>query len=144
VRSLRGARGIGRWLPLAASLLIVMAIALWSGRNRLTPPGRGSSRGGDGLRVGNGALALLEPVGSLSHPPRRFRWTRDSGAASYRIELFDRDARRIGVAVTGDTTLAIEALTREPITAGQWLVVPLAADGLELPRHVRAVFEVER
>jgi hypothetical protein len=46
--------------------------------------------------------------------------------------------------VTGDTTLAIEALTREPITAGQWRVVPLAADGRELPRHVRAVFEVER
>jgi hypothetical protein len=115
-----------------------MAIALWSGRHRLTPQGRGPSRGR------NGALAPLEPVGSLSRPPRRFRWTRDSGAASYRVELFDRDARRLGVAVTGDTTLAIEALTREPITAGQWRVVPLAADGRELPRHVRAVFEVER
>jgi hypothetical protein len=144
VRPLRGARGIGRWLPLAASLLIVMAIALWSGRNRLTPPGRGPSRGGEGLRGGNGTLAPLEPVGSVSRPPQRFRWTRDSGAARYRVELYDRDARRIGVAVTGDTTLAIAALTREPISAGQWRVVPLAADGSDLPRHVRAVFEVAR
>jgi hypothetical protein len=123
--------------------LIVMAIALWSGRNRLTPLVRGPS-GGARWRGGGGALAPLEPVGPISHPPRRFRWTRDSGASSYRVELFDRDARRIGVAVTADTTLAVEALTRAPITAGQWRVVPLAADGLELPRHVRAVFEVAR
>ena len=137
-------RGLARWLPLAVSLVFVMAVALWSGRHRPAGP-RGKLPGGsEGLRGGVPTLVLLEPVGPIAEPPRQFRWTRDPDAASYRVELFDQDAKRIGLVTTRDTTLAIESLTHETISSGQWRVVPLGADGLELPRHVRAVFVVAR
>jgi hypothetical protein len=132
------------WLPVAASALVVVGLAIWRGQNRPPIQGGRLPGGGEGMRGGVPALVLLEPVGPIADSPRQFRWTRDPGAASYRVELFDQDAKRIGVAVTADTTLAIETLSRQPINAGQWRVVPLGANGLELPRHVRAVFVVAR
>lgn len=140
----RRSRGLGRWLPLAASLLFVMGIAIWTGKTQFGRPRGVRVPGGEGLRGGAPALSVIEPVGDLPAAPRRFRWTRDPGAASYRVELFDPGSRRIGVAVTTDTTLALEALTHESIVSGQWRVVAIGADGLERPRHVRAVFHVAR
>lgn len=132
------------WLPVAASALVVVGLSIWRGQNR--PPNQSGRLpgGGEELRGGVPALVLLEPVGPIADSPKQFRWTRHPEAASYRVELFDQDAKRIGVAVTADTTLAIEALSHQPINAGQWRVMPLGANGLELPRHVRAVFVVAR
>jgi hypothetical protein len=90
------------------------------------------------------ALVLLEPVGPIAGPPRQFRWTRDAGAERYRVELFDQNATRVGVAVTSDTILAAGALSSRTLNAGQWRVVPIGEGGVDLPRHVRAVFVVAR
>ncbi|MGH7740986.1 MAG: hypothetical protein ACRENS_03075 [Candidatus Eiseniibacteriota bacterium] len=98
--------------------------------------------GTETLRGGQTSLILLEPVGPVSAAPGRFRWTRQAGAASYRVELFDRRGTRLGTVVTADTSLSVEAFTTTRPREGQWRVVPLGADGLDRHLAVRAVFEV--
>lgn len=126
------------WLPVAVSALLVVALFLWRDRQRA------SLRGGTRPSGPIAALVLLEPVGPIADPPRQFRWTRDAGAERYRVELFDQNAQNVGVAVTNDTVLAAGALSNRTLNAGQWRVVPIGADGVDLPRHVRAVFVVAR
>ena len=125
-------------LPVAAVLVAISSVVLWSGRHRPDAPLD------EALRGGSGALVLLEPAGSLDQPPRVFRWSRDPGAASYRVELYDAHARRLGTVVTADTVVALGALSRAPVAAGEWRVVALGADGLERAARARAAFTSSR
>lgn len=125
-------------LPAAAAIAVAVGVFRWAGMERRTP-------GGEDVVRGAGAFAQpLEPTGDLASPPRRFVWTRDPAAETYRVELFGGDGAVIGVAVTADTTLGIAALAPVAPAAGEWRVVPLDADGLERPVGPRAAFKTRR
>ncbi len=89
-------------------------------------------------------MRLLEPVGAVAEPPLRFAWTRDAGAASYRFELSDAEGRVLVTRLVRDTALAVADLGAPPPDAGNWSVVPVAADGSERVAPPLARFETAR
>jgi hypothetical protein len=111
-------------LPLAAAALA--AIVLLPSREP-APPGNETFRG-KGAR-------LLSPVGDVDAVPSRFTWTRDAGAAMYRLELYDLDARLRFRVTTAETTavLPAEALSGESFETGYWKIVPMNEAGVERP-----------
>lgn len=135
IRPLRPRAVALRWLPIAAGLAAVVALGWWRWHPRPLPQGADYVRGEAGLTA-------LEPSGTLDAPPARFRWTRDPGAASYRVELFDASGNDVATAVTRDTVLAFTAVTGETLSAGQWRVVAIGADGLDRRAVSRAAYEV--
>ena len=124
-----------RWLvPLAAVLIAVSVLLLLRPRPSVTP-------GVDVLR-GAASLSALEPVGNVSAPPERFRWTSVPGAASYRIELFDLSGNSMGTGISRDTTIAFGALAHAPLAAGEWRVTAIGPDGIDRDSRTRAAFRV--
>jgi hypothetical protein len=123
-----------RALPVAAALAAVAFAGWWLTR---TPAG---PAGPDVLRGGSSAPQLIEPVGDVTALPAELRWNAVAGADHYRVELFDATGRRLGTAVTPETTLAIERLVTGPFGAGEWRVVPIAASGREGEPLPRAAF----
>ena len=130
----RWTRLAGALLPAAAAIVLAVGVFRWAGRER-----RGTT-GDDVVRGGGVAAQPLEPTGDLAGTPARFVWSRDPGAQSYRVELFDAQGAVIATVVTADTTLAVEALTPSPPAAGEWKVTPLDADGIERPAAPAAAF----
>ena len=119
-------------LPAAAAIVVAVGVLRWVGH------GRGPAE--DIVRGSAAAAAPLEPTGEVSSAPRRFVWSRDPAAESYRVDLFDAAGAVIGTAVTADTSLEVAALAATPPAAGEWQVTPLDADGLERPAAPRAAF----
>lgn len=85
-----------RWrvLALAASAIcLVGAGVYWRGATEpaLAPPSSTPV-------WRSGSLTLIAPVGDVASAPREFRWESVSGAASYRVHLFEVDGREIWTA----------------------------------------------
>jgi len=133
VRPRRRAAPPWRGLALAAAFAAVFAAAWW-GAGRETPAPGPVRRGEDA------AVRLLAPVGALAAPPERFAWTRDPSATGYRFELRDAAGRLVATRVTSDTVITAAEIGAEPPAAGDWSVVPLAADGSERPAPPAARF----
>lgn len=131
-RALVPARG----LALAAAFAAVFAAAWWWGAGRETPAPGPVRRGEDA------AVRPLAPVGALAAPPERFAWTRDPAAAGYRFELRDAGGRPVATRVTSDTVITAADLGAALPAAGDWSVVPLAADGSERPAPPAVRFSV--
>ncbi len=89
------------------------------------------------MRGEGGAVRLVTPAGAVDAAPTRFTWTRDAGAESYRVEIFDAEGTRVATAVTRDTTMDAATLPAQPPAAGDWRVVPIAPDGAERPASER-------
>jgi hypothetical protein len=85
----------------------------------------------------------LEPRGDLPAPPARFVWTRDPGAARYRVEVYGENGQPLGVQVTTDTSLALAALTLKPHDAATWRAVPIDASGRDRPAADFARYRVQ-
>jgi hypothetical protein len=84
---------------------------------------------------GDGAARLLSPVGAIDGPPATFTWTRDEGAALYRMELYDETAELRFRATTAETTLTIPEgePAGPPFRSGYWKVVPMTGAGVGRP-----------
>jgi hypothetical protein len=129
------------WALTRFALPAAAAIALVVGVFRLADRDRGANQR-DLVRGTVTQATLIEPLGEIAGSPQRFVWTRDPGAQSYRVDLYSPDGAMIGTAVTQDTTLGLAALTAAPLSAAEWQVVPLDADGLERPAQPRAAFHL--
>lgn len=114
-------------LPVAATLLAVWMLPHLVGPRRASGPAPGD----DLVRGEAAAVRLVVPAGAVDAAPTRFTWTRDPGAESYRVEIFDAEGTRVATAVTRDTTLDAATLPAPAPGAGDWRVVPIAPDGAE-------------
>jgi len=129
-----------RGLAIAASLVAVAGAVVLLPRLAGHRPERGEIlRGGDAT-----AAAPLEPLGDIAGPPTSFRWRRDPGAESYRLEIFGADGRKAVTTVTGDTVIAAATVGVDTLTSGSWRVVPIAADGHERPSSPAVHFGAPR
>lgn len=134
------ARGLGWWLPRVA-LPAAACVAALAGILHFEQARRAPQE--DPLRGGGAGARPLAPVEDVAAWPAAFTWSRDPGAASYRVDLFAPDGTRLATVVTAETTLAASALSAAPLDAGAWRVVPLDPDGLERPAAPRAAFRIE-
>lgn len=113
-----------RWLrialPVAAAVALVVAIGL------LRPVG-------EVFRGFRPAVELIEPRGRVPQPPHVFRWRPVKGAAAYRVEILDPEARTLV-----QTTTSAPELLLDPgdlpagLAAGRWRVVALDRNRTEL------------
>ncbi len=133
-------RGLGWWLPRVA-LPAAACVAVLAGLLHFAQQGRAPQD--DPLRGGGAGARPLAPVGDVTSRPEAFTWSKDAGAAAYRVDLFAPDGTRLATVVTADTTLAASALTPRPLGGGAWRVVPLGPDGLERAAEPRVPFRVE-
>jgi anti-sigma factor RsiW len=74
------------------------------------------------------APQAVAPLGKLASPPTIFRWTSDSRADRYRLEVFDAAGARIFVGTTPDTALVL-TLPAE-LDAGTWRATSLDSIGV--------------
>lgn len=79
------------------------------------------------------APELIGPSGLQERFPREFSWHAKKGAALYRWELYDEDARLRATAVLTDTLLVrpAEATPADSLGFWRWLVVPISQNGNE-------------
>lgn len=86
------------------------------------------------LRSGEApAPELIGPGGLQERFPRRFSWNAKKGAALYRWELYDGDARLRATAVLTDTLLVRPAKATPADSLGfwRWRIVPISGNGNE-------------
>lgn len=139
-RSARARSAVPRALAIAASLVAVAGAVVLLPRLAGHPPDRGEVlRGGEAT-----AAAPLEPLGDIARPPTSFRWRRDPGAESYRLEIFGANGLKAATTVTGDTVIAAATIGVDTLTSGSWRVVPIAADGHERPSSPAVHFGAPR
>lgn len=112
-------------VPLAAAAMALFVLV----------PRGGNDETADETFRGDGSARLLSPVGAIDGPPASFTWTRDVGAALYRMELYDETAELRFRATTAETTLVIPEgeLAGPPFRSGYWKVVPMTGAGVERP-----------
>lgn len=133
--------GVWRWRPafavagLAAAALLVVAIALPRLRPALLP--------GDAAipEVRGTDVQLLSPVGRVDEVSE-FRWTSPARAASFRLEVFDGDAR-VYSAVVGATRADVDPTLRDRLRPGGrygWQVYALDERGEVLLSSPRRTF----
>jgi hypothetical protein len=129
------------WLPIAAAVLALSAVALlWPRPAHRAPAGAPAT---EILRGDPGAMAApLEPIGTLDRMPATFRWARDRGAEAYRLEIYGPDGEMVLGAMIRDTTITWQALGLDSLASGTWRVVPLAATGAERAARAPVSFEV--
>ena len=87
---------------------------------------------------GSGAPQAMYPVGDLEGPPHMFIWTRDPGAARYRLEIYNAEGSRLHVTTTADTFLATDGGLALP-RVGAWRATTLDSVGI----GVRSTGDVE-
>lgn len=122
-------------LPVAACVALV---SVWA----LSRRGGAPASGPDATVRGAGTLRAIAPVGVLAAEPESLCWTSAPGAQSYRVELHALDGTTLGSLVTRDTAVAITALAGAAPDSATWRVVPLGADGLDLPGKARGEYRV--
>jgi hypothetical protein len=137
-REFREDRGslIHAMIPVVAAIVIGFAVWWW------TPNSPGPAPDRDVVRGQAAVSRALEPVGELPGPPARLVWTRDPSARRYRVELYSVDGKPLGVHVTPDTSLALDAVIRATPAEASWRVVPLDAEGRERPATALAAYRV--
>jgi len=120
---------VGRHLRIVVPLAVAATAMLV-----LLPRGEKTGPGDETFRS-EGTARLLAPVGAIDGNPSTFTWSRDEGAALYRMELYDEEAELRFRATTAETTLTVpdEAWAGRPFVAGYWKVVPMTAAGVERP-----------
>lgn len=87
----------------------------------------------------------LTPRGELTAAPDRFVWTSAAGAVRYRLELFDGGGRLLLTRVVGDTVFVVPPTVPVAVADGDepyWRVLPIAADGRELPASAPVRFRL--
>ena len=124
-RNVRRVRSMGprRWLYSAVAVAAAVSLFMfWPGDDSTAPP---VFRGDDAQ-----AIVALEPLGSLSQAPGQFRWRSIQGAQSYRLEVFDGEARRVLIEAVADTSFHVPEIQPMP-SSGFWQITPL--DDLGMP-----------
>lgn len=134
-----------RWRPgrrmIAASVVAAAVVLIALGVMFFPTPGDEPAV----MRSGEDAtLDAIEPKGDHRVFPRRFVWHGVVGAESYRWELYDTEARRVGVEVVTDTVLARTPSQTPADSVGiwRWLVIAIQDDGAEGPSSDSIEFSV--
>ncbi len=121
-----------RFLPILVPLAVAALVLLV-----MFPPerDRGARRGEPTFRGAESSVQIIRPVGVLDDVPTRFVWTLDSGAAMYRVELYDSSARLLHRSTTSDTILVLPqgVLSDGAFEEGYWKVIPMNDVGVERP-----------
>jgi len=119
VRRKRRRPGTAVWVSLAAAASLAF-FAVIQFRPEADPVYRGEA---------DLAPTAVSPVGRVAEIPDRFVWTRDPGAASYRLEIFDQEGSRRLVATSPDTFYTLEGgLVLPP--AGSWRATTIDSVGI--------------
>ena len=120
-----------RWAaPLAAAAIIVLGINLMQpGDEPADPVMRGTGQ----------VIELVSPTGALDAIPTRFEWIAVEGAARYRFELMDDQARVVRQAVVATNFVIVDAGVP---TIGSWRVEALDDLGQAVGSSSSASFEV--
>jgi hypothetical protein len=120
-----------RILAMGALALVLVAVGLYW-RSGTTQPLPVSS---EAPVWRSGQIALLEPLGDVTAPPREFRWEAVAGAASYRLHLQEVDGIEIWTADSVEAKIAASAGIAAKLTPGrafQWNVEARNAAGEKL------------
>lgn len=127
----RGPAHWWRWAaPLAAAAIIVLGINLMQpGDETADPVMRGTGQ----------VVELLSPTGTLDAIPSRFEWMAVEGAARYRFELLDGQARVVHRTVVATPFVVMESGVP---TDGSWRVEALDDVGQTLGSSSSTSFEV--
>jgi hypothetical protein len=121
--------------PAAVVYLVVAAVASIAFLVFILPrPGGDETFHGDEA----GAPSAVQPVGDLEGSPHMFIWTRDPGAARYRLEIHNAEGSRLYLTTTADTFLATAGGIALP-RVGSWRATTLDSVGL----GVRSTGDVE-
>lgn len=119
-----------RWVaPLAAAAIVLLAINL---RDPGTPE--------PVMRGAADTLEIVAPAGVVADLPARFEWTAVEGAARYRFELLDIDARLLHRTVVDEPFVVLD---HDVPPSGTWRVVALDELGSELASSAAIDFEVK-
>jgi len=136
MRSTAVVRGPAHWwrwaAPLAAAAIIILGINLMQpGDEPADPVMRGTGQ----------AVELVSPSGALDAVPSRFEWMTVEGAARYRFELLDEQARVVHRAVVSTTFVVMDSGVP---ASGSWRVEALDDIGQTLGASASVKFEVSR
>lgn len=116
------------WAPLvaAAALLVAVIVAVqpWTHRADL-----------EGLRSNGSAIEL-----TVSADGDWFTWSAVEGADAYRLVIMDDSGIERAREVVSEPRLRVDDVVPGDLRRGQWRVVPLTPDGIELPASGLAEF----
>lgn len=91
------------------------------------------------MRSGASAIAL-----SMSADGEWLEWTAVAGADAYRVLVMDETGQEAASEVVSALRVRVTDVAPEAVTRGEWRVVPLTADGIELPSSAPLTFRRAR
>ena len=137
-------RAAPAWTRWAAAALVVLGLGLlWQALRPALPPELAGPGGIDVVR--GGEIAAVAPVGEIAGVPAELAWQAVSGAARYRIELFDVAGESLGGGESASATFALPAGVAGRLhvrSSYAWQVIAFAADGRELARSERVEISI--
>jgi len=116
----------------ATAAVVILAVGIWTGRDRPTMPADGLRNGPSAEREGVERVQAWYPAAEATVPRSglRFAWQSDSTGALYNFTVTDSSGLPVFRARTSDTTLALpDSVRLVPGSSYHWWVDVLLPDG---------------